>query len=195
MLGHWVHTLHTSGDDSDDGSSHSRAPDQQAFIARVAVSTQGSQDLQVNVRREELVRGELDPSTDQEELRITRVAPSTEGSQGFQVPPPVLPVLRAHLSDGSVTTTELDVASLPDLTEDDRALDATVTEDDGAGDDGFDLLHGADDRMNGVCYGDYRSVGFDTASEPEPSAAMGTHRSLSRRGTILDSATFPDDCK
>ena len=158
MLGHWVHTLHTSGDDSDDGSSHSRAPDQQAFIARVAVSTQGSQDLQVNVRREELVRGELDPSTDQEELRITRVAPSTEGSQGFQVPPPVLPVLRAHLSDGSVTTTELDVASLPDLTEDDRALDATVTEDDGAGDDGFDLLHGADDRMNGGCYGDYNDL-------------------------------------
>ena len=57
------------------------------------------------------------------------------------LPPPILPVLRAHLSDVSVATTELDVTSLPELTEDDRA-----------GDDGLDLLlgPGADGRMNGV---------------------------------------------
>ena len=46
----------------------------------------------------------------------------------------------------SVASTELDVTSLPELTEDDRA-----------GDDGLDLLlgHGADGRMNGVCDGGY----------------------------------------
>ena len=45
----------------------------------------------------------------------------------------------AHLSDVSVATTELDVTSLPELAEDDRA-----------GDDGLDLLlgHGVDGRMN-----------------------------------------------
>ena len=85
--GRWVHAFHTSGDDSDDSSSHIRAPDQQAFIAQVAVSTQGSQDLQVNARREDLVTGELDPSTGLEELRISRVVPSTQGSQGLQVNP------------------------------------------------------------------------------------------------------------
>ena len=85
--GRWVHAFHTSGDDSDDSTSHIRAPDQQAFIAKVAVSTQGPQDLQVNARREDLVTGELDPSTGLEELRIARVVPSTQGSQGLQVNP------------------------------------------------------------------------------------------------------------
>ena len=62
------------------------------------------------------------------------------------LPLPILPVLRAHLSDVSVASTELDVTSLPELTEDDRA-----------GDDGLDLLlgHGADGRMNGGCDGGY----------------------------------------
>ena len=62
------------------------------------------------------------------------------------LPQPVLPVLRAHVSDVSVATTELDVTSLPELTDDDRA-----------GHDGFDLLldDGADGRMNGGCDGGY----------------------------------------
>ena len=85
--GRWVHAFHTSGDDSDDSTSHIRAPDQQAFIAQVAVSTQGSQDLQVNARREDLVTGELDPSTGLEGLRIARVVSSTQGSQGLRVNP------------------------------------------------------------------------------------------------------------
>ena len=62
------------------------------------------------------------------------------------LPPPILPVLRAHISDVSVASTELDVTSLPELTEDDRA-----------GDDGLDFLLGlgADGRMNGGCDGGY----------------------------------------
>ena len=58
-------------------------------------------------------------------------------------------MLRAHLSDVSVATTEVDVTSLPEL-----------TENDGAGDDGLDLLldHGADGRMNGGCDGGYDNL-------------------------------------
>ena len=65
------------------------------------------------------------------------------------LPPPILPVLRAHISDVSVASTELDVTSLPELTEDDRA-----------GDDGLDFLlsPGADGRMNGGRYGDYNDL-------------------------------------
>ena len=98
------------------------------------------------------------------------------------LPLPILPVLRAHLSDVSVASTELDVTSLPELTEDDRG-----------GDDGLDLLlgHGAGGRMNGGCDGGYD----DLRDLTEPSGTMGTHQSLSRRGPILDAAAIPDDCK
>ena len=41
----------------------------------------------MNAHREDLVTGELDPSTGLEELRIARVVPSTQGSQGLQVNP------------------------------------------------------------------------------------------------------------
>ena len=60
--------------------------------------------------------------------------------ENSSLPPPVLPVLRAHLSDVSVAATELDFTSLPELAEDDHTIDATMTADDGAGDYGFDLL-------------------------------------------------------
>ena len=78
------------------------------------------------------------------------------------LPPPILPVLRAHMPDVSVATTELDVTSLPELTEDDRA-----------GNDGFDLLldHGADGRMNGG-----RGRGYDDLRD------LTRHRSRSPPG-------------
>ena len=92
------------------------------------------------------------------------------------LPQPVLPVLRAHVSDVSVATTELDVTSLPELTDDDRA-----------GNDGFDLLldDGADGRMNGGCDG-----GYDDLRD------LTRHRSRSPPGrwVLIDRSTDENQC-
>ena len=72
--------------------------------------------------------------------------------ESSSLPPPVLPVLRGHLSDVSITTTEMDFASLPELAEDDNTIDATMAGHDGAG-DGFDLL--LDHDVNGLMNGDF----------------------------------------
>ena len=76
--------------------------------------------------------------------------------ESSSLPPPVLLVLRGHLSDVSITTTEMDFASLPELAEDDDAIDATMAGHDGAG-DGFDLLldHDVNGLMNGDSFGGY----------------------------------------
>ena len=65
--------------------------------------------------------------------------------ESSSLPLPVLPVLRGHLSDVSITTTEMDFGSLPELAENDNRHD-------GAG-DGFDLL--LDHDVNGLMNGDF----------------------------------------